>query len=194
MTFSEHILYQQQLIALVQSSERLMNALRAVRTLGLPSWCIGAGAIRSLVWDALHRFQTPTVVDDMDVAYFDADAPLAQDRLIQHWLTSINPSINWEAVNQAKVHEWYPSVFGQAVSAFTSLEDGIASWPEYATCVGVYLDSDDSLHVVAPHGLSDLFEMQVRHNPQRANFETFVQRVQTKRFTDKWPKTTLCDQ
>lgn len=43
---------------------RLMTALRSVRALGLGSWCIGAGAIRNLVWDTLHGF-APTVSEDV---------------------------------------------------------------------------------------------------------------------------------
>lgn len=191
MTSEERTPYQAQLIYLVRSSSPLMHALREVRSLGLASWCIGAGAIRSLVWDDLHGFQTPSAVDDMDVVYFDASAPLAQDAQLQRRLTSMVANINWEVVNQAKVHEWYGDVFGQQVSPLTSLADGLATWPEYATCVGIYLDTDDSLHVVAPYGLEDLFEMRVRHNPRRVSVESFARRVQTKRFAERWPKVTL---
>ena len=41
---------------MVTASDELMAALRVVRSLGLRSWCIGAGAIRSLIWDTLHKF------------------------------------------------------------------------------------------------------------------------------------------
>ncbi|WP_278044437.1 nucleotidyltransferase family protein [Achromobacter xylosoxidans] len=58
--------YEQQLFDLVETSEQLMAALRAVRRLGLPSWCIGAGTIRSLVWDTLHGFQEPSIVVDVE--------------------------------------------------------------------------------------------------------------------------------
>ncbi|WP_235505003.1 nucleotidyltransferase family protein [Variovorax sp. Root318D1] len=51
-----------------------MAALRVVRSLGLQSWCIGAGAIRSLVWDTLHEFDRRSPVEDMDVVYFDVEA------------------------------------------------------------------------------------------------------------------------
>eukprot|EP01034_Spumella_vulgaris_P027324 gene27324-34024_t len=48
------------LVLLVRSSAGLMAALRAVRELGLDSWCIGAGAVRSLVWDTLHGYTVPS--------------------------------------------------------------------------------------------------------------------------------------
>ena len=40
--------------ALVREAPWFMAALRAGRALGLAQWCIGAGALRNLVWDALH--------------------------------------------------------------------------------------------------------------------------------------------
>lgn len=139
--------YEQRLCDLVESSEQLMAALRAVRCLGLPSWCIGAGAIRSLVWDNLHGFQVPSNVDDVDVAYFDAEAPLALDAELQKRLQFLLPSLTWEVTNQARVHEWLAEAIGQVVSPLTSLDDGLATWPEFATCVGIYLDGDESLSV-----------------------------------------------
>jgi hypothetical protein len=56
---------------MVHSSEGLMSALVAVRSLGLGSWCIGAGAVRSLAWDTLHGFDKPSALEDIDVVYFD---------------------------------------------------------------------------------------------------------------------------
>ncbi len=61
-------------------------------------------------------------------------------------------------------------------------------WPEFATCVGVSLGADDSLHIVAPHGLEDLFALRVRHNPVRASAATYRQRVEQKRYAQRWPR------
>lgn len=66
--------YEQRLRSLVEESAELMAALRAVGSLGLPSWCIGAGVIRSMVWDALHDRPQPSLTTEVDVAYFDANA------------------------------------------------------------------------------------------------------------------------
>jgi hypothetical protein len=65
---------ERRLVAMVRSSDELMVALRAVRSLGLASWCIGAGAVRTLVWDALHGFAQPSTLEDVDVVYFDEAA------------------------------------------------------------------------------------------------------------------------
>lgn len=59
-----------------------------------PRWCIGAGAFRNLVWDALHGYKTPSKLADVDVAYFDPSS-LAQerDRDFQAQLSTLVPRV-----------------------------------------------------------------------------------------------------
>ena len=87
-----------------------MSALTAVRELNLDSWCIGAGAIRNLVWDALHEYAQPSVLSDVDVAYFDAsNLSSERDAELQLHLKDKLPHVPWEVTNQASVHLWFES-------------------------------------------------------------------------------------
>jgi hypothetical protein len=183
--------HEQKLAAMVAASDELMAALRAVRSLGLRSWCIGAGAIRSLVWDTLHGFDRRSVVEDLDVVYFDTEAGPEHDAELESRLRSAMPGLQWEVTNQAGVHRWLAAALGQVVPPLASLEEGVATWPEFATCVGVWLNEDESLGVVAPHGLDDLFALRVRHNPLRASVATYRQRVAAKRFGERWPRLSI---
>lgn len=169
-----------------------MQALEAVRDLELSTWCIGAGAVRNLVWDALHDYATPSRLPDMDVAYFDASdlAPETETELQQRLRRAL-PDIPWEVTNQATVHRWFEEYFGHAVESLASLRDAVASWPEYATCVGLCLHRDDSLQVIAPHGLDDLFNCVVRRNPTRVSMETYRLRVEQKNYALRWPRVTV---
>lgn len=176
---------------IVRSSPKLMELLSAARELALPSWCIGAGAVRSLVWDALHGFSAPRQLEDVDVAYFDNTAGPDQERELTIRLTDAYPSVRWEVTNQALVHQWYLTEHGEVVPPLRSLAEGIATWPEYATCVGVTLKKDDSIEVIAPHGLADLLELRVRHNPIRASAAMFTERVKSKRFAGRWPMLSI---
>ncbi|MEO9384917.1 nucleotidyltransferase family protein [Chromobacterium phragmitis] len=184
---------EQRLTGLVLASPWLMRGLRAARGLGLSDWCIGAGAVRSLVWDALHGFASePSALSDIDLAYFDAEN-LSPDHEAALWrrLASADPDLPWEVTNQAAVHGWFADHFGYPVEPLPSLEAAVASWPEYATAVGVALNADDSLRIIAPFGLDDLFGMAVRHNPARASRETYRQRVAQKRYAERWPRVTV---
>lgn len=180
--------HRQQLIDIASQTPWLMAALATVRQLSLPHWCIGAGAIRNVVWDSLHGKSSPSQLPDVDVAYFDAtDISLQRDRELQTRLQSLAPNVPWEVTNQAGVHLWFEAQFGHPVEPLHSLEEGIASWPEFATAVGVCLGEDDALHVISPHGLEDLFAMVVRRNPARVSVETYRQRVAQKRYVERWP-------
>ena len=177
---------------IARSSAWFMQALEAVRDLELSTWCIGAGAVRNLVWDALHDYATPSRLPDIDVAYFDA-SDLAPEREadLQRRLYAAMPGIPWEVTNQAAVHRWFEAYFGHAVGPLASLPAAVASWPEYATCVGLCLHQDNSIEVIAPHGLDDLFNCVVRRNPTRVSMETYRLRIEQKNYASRWPRVTV---
>lgn len=176
------------LATIARESTLFWPALVAARTLNLPSWCIGAGAVRNLVWDSLHGYQTPSLLPDIDVAHFNAtDLSTERDAEIQCRLNDLDPFVPWEVTNQAAVHVWFESTFGHPVAPLESLQDAVASWPEFATSVGVSLRDDDSIDVIAPYGLDDLFAMIVRRNPARVSIDTYRKRVAQKQYQKRWP-------
>ncbi|MCD9028654.1 nucleotidyltransferase family protein [Luteimonas sp. BDR2-5] len=168
-----------------------MQALRAARALALPSWCIGAGAVCNLVWDHLHGYPSPSFLADIDLAYFDPDEPPGRERDHQAEMERICPGMPWEVTNQAHVHLWFERHFGHAVPPLRSLHDAVASWPEFATSVGIGLGADGTVQIIAPLGLDDLFAMRIRRNPARVSVETFRQRIAGKRYTDRWPRVEI---
>jgi hypothetical protein len=185
-------LLEQRLVALARATPWFMQALAAARSLGLASWCIGAGAVRTMVWDSLHGKDTPSALPDVDVAYFDAgDLASARDHALQARLAALAPGVPWEVTNQAGVHLWYERYFGMAAEPLASLQEGVATWPEFATAVGLWLDPQDGIGVIAPHGLDDLFDCVVRHNPARASVANFRQRLEQKRYQERWPQVRI---
>jgi hypothetical protein len=186
---------QQRLLALARATPWFMQALAHVRALHLSAWCVGAGAVRNLVWDALHAHAAPSTLADIDVAFFDAsDLSPARDAALQDRLSAASPGTPWEVTNQAGVHLWFERHFGHAVAPLRSLDEAVASWPEYATAVGLWLDAADCLHVIAPYGLDDLFGMVVRRNPARASLATYRERVASKRYAQRWPRVRVMDE
>ncbi len=181
--------YRQRLVEMARETPWFMEALVAVRELALPEWCIGAGAVRNLVWDALHGKSSPSPLADIDVAYFDAaDTSPQRDEELQGRLQVLDPRFPWEVTNQAGVHLWFEEYFGHAVEPLHSLAEAVASWPEFATAVGLSLGPDNALQVIAPHGLEDLFAIVVRRNPMRVSVETYRQRTAQKRYRERWPQ------
>ncbi|KAA8732826.1 nucleotidyltransferase family protein [Acinetobacter qingfengensis] len=165
-----------------------MPALRIGRDMNFSSWCIGAGAVRNLVWDHLHHYEQPSYLSDIDLVYFDAEENLSIEQQHQKRITEKSPDFSWEITNQAFVHLWFEQYFGHPVAPLHSLQDAISTWPEYATSVGVFLTPEDQLEIIAPYGLDDLFAMQIRRNPKRVSVETYRQRILSKCYNQRWPK------
>jgi hypothetical protein len=169
-----------------------MQALESVQSLHLNSWCIGAGAVRNLVWDHLHEYKEPSALADIDVAYFDAEDLRSETEAgIQAALEARSPTLPWEVTNQAAVHLWFEGHFGHPVAQLTSLQEAVASWPEYATSVGISVNKDSEVKIVAPYGLEDLFEVIVQRNPARVSVETYRLRIEQKQYAKRWPKVTV---
>ena len=166
-----------------------MEALEAARAVDPPDWLIGAGAVRTAVWDRLHGFEQRSELADVDLVFFDpADLSPERDREVQAMLAAELPSVPWDAKNQAAVHVWYPAKFGHDVEPLSSSADGVATWPETATCVAVRLEQDNRLEIIAPYGVDDLLDLVYRRNPARVSVQEYERRLRSKRISERWPR------
>ena len=179
------------LAELLAAEAWMQRALDAVAASGLPDAWIGAGVIRDLVWGGQHGGFDPAVVKDIDVAYFDADdLTMERDMAAQQTLLQL-ADLPWEATNQAAVHRWYQQYFGgPPVESFASVHDGIATWPETATCVAVR-HGPVGMEICAPHGLADLLGGVWRVNPVRVTPAISQARLARQRVRVKWPLVTV---
>ena len=161
-----------------------MIQLRAVRTLALPDWCIAAGFVRNRVWDHLHGIVPAREPVDIDVLYFDA-GDLSKEREIAHEgrLDGLLPGLPWQVRNQARMHVW------KDLPPHRDTADAMIYWLETVTAVGVRLEDDDSLTVVAPLGTDDLLGLRCRPTAfgrtRRLEYEA---RIDAKRWREMWPK------
>src|SRR5262249_1152001 len=186
--------YSERLIAIIRSNHAFMRILEAVRDCDPPDWLVGAGVLRNLVWDHLHGYGVPTPHRDVDVAFFDAAALSSDhDRQVAAELRRRLPDVPWQARNQAAVHLWYEARFGYAVRSVRSSAEGVATWPETVTSIAVRLRADSEVDVVAPQGLSDMFEMVLRRNPRKVSLEEYRRRAREKRILERWPQVTFVD-
>lgn len=164
-----------------------MHALAEVAALGLPDCWIGAGLVRSAVWDHLHGRPPAPTFDDVDVAWFDpARIDPAMDTVVERQLRARTPTLIWSVKNQARMHSQ------NGDRPYRSTSDAIAHWPETATAVAVRLDGD-ALDVAAPFGLDDLFALVLRPTPafSAEKRSIFDERIASKRWRDRWPNLAL---
>lgn len=164
-----------------------MEALVTVRSLRLPDWAIGAGYIRSAVWDDLTDRVIATPSDDIDVLYFNAeDRDARHDEEIEAKLKKLRPGLPWSVRNQARMH------IRNGDRPYHSTADALDFWLETPTCVAVRLDEHGNMHIIAPHGLQDLFSMRIRPTPRgRERPEAYRSRLEAKKWHEKWPNVVV---
>lgn len=159
-----------------------MSALDQARSLGLPEWWLTAGFVRNLVWDRLHGHEQSTPLNDIDLVYFE---PARTSALIdrQHEASLCHDThLPWSVKNQARMHRRHGH------RAYTSIEEALSVWVECETAVGVTLDDDDRLHLLAPLGIESLLAGRVTPNPRHGDREVFRRRVVAKGWRRRWPR------
>ena len=170
------------IIDLVESDEWMMSVLRAARNLNLDDWMIGAGFIRNKVWDYLHGYREPTPLADIDLIYFDPiNLAEEQEKIYDAQLKKIL-DVPWSTKNQARM-----SILNKE-EPYSSSEDALAHWIETPTCTAIKLLSDDTLHLFAPHGITDLVNLKIRPSPYNRAHSLFEERITSKNWSSVWPK------
>jgi hypothetical protein len=166
-----------------------MEQLRAARSLGLPDWCIAAGFVRNRVWDHLHGIVPARLPVDIDVLYFDAsDISTEREAEFEARLGALMP-LPWEVRNQARMH-----VVKKNFPPHRDTAHAMTFWLETVTPVGVRLEADDSLTIIAPLGTDDLLGLCCRPTPfGRERRSEYDARIAAKRWRELWPKVRFLD-
>ena len=183
------------IINIIQEDKWMMDILEQARKLNLPDWWIGAGFIRSKVWDVLHEYKTRTPMSassDIDLIYFDRNDYLVseakseitqKEKYYQEILKSRLPDINWSVTNQARMHLFHGD------KQYKSSEEALAQWVETAICMGVKLNRNNKLILSTPRGIDDLINLILRPTPEVKNsIELFYEGIKKKQWLKKWPK------
>lgn len=170
---------------IVFNQAALMQRLMYLRQINTQAY-LSAGVIRNLVWSVLHQQNYEIEQTEIDVIFYDLTDQYAEQQRLEFLLSQKFPENEWDVVNQAFVHTWYKTDQGLAIAQYSSLIDALSVWVETATAIAVRLLENDDLEIVAPFELNDLFELKLRWNNRLVSREVFTQRVQSKRFLEKW--------
>lgn len=177
---------ERQILSWIEQDALRMNALRAAQKLGLSDWCLAAGFVRNLVWDRLHHYPHISPLNDIDLVYFNAqDVSPETDSNYERQLATLAPDLPWSVKNQARMHLKYGR------DPYSSSSDAISYWVEIETSIGVRLNDDNRLELVAPLGVDSLFAYTISANPKHGIPEVLLQRAREKRWTERWPRLTV---
>jgi hypothetical protein len=171
---------EQRLVNLLKNDLQRIQILKAVATLNLPDCWVAAGFVRNLVWDHLHNKKTN--LNDVDVIYYcqsDTQGQLAVNATRK--LKKSLPKVNWQVKNQALMH------IKRLHRQYLSSTDAMTFWPEKETAIAVNIDVNDCISIVAPFGLSSLFQQRITLN-SKGDEQVFWQRIEQKSWLRTWPK------
>ena len=157
---------------MLRADADVMHVLTTVRALALPDWRLVSGAIPQTAWNVLTGKPRGHGIKDWDIAYFDGHdlSWEAEDAVIRRVAAAFG---DWpgmvEVRNQARVHLWFEGRFGTPYAPLTCTDESLARYASIAHAVGVRLEHNDRLDIVAPFGLDDLFAMRLRPNRALGN-------------------------
>ena len=177
------------LVKIVRADADLMHVLTTVRGLGLPDWRVFSGAVYQSVWNAVTGRPVGYGRKDFDLGYFDPDTSWdAEDVIIKRVAAAFEEPFRSEVEvrNQARVPLWFPAHFGEPYAPIANTDEALERFVAPAFAIGVRLEADGEISVAAPLGLSDLFDLVLRPNPNRGVAKDWA-RVVEKRLA-LWPE------
>ena len=177
---------------IIRSDAGLMRLLTILRELALPQWRLVAGCLYQTVWNVLTDRPRGTGINDYDVIYFDDCDPSwdAEDAVIRRVAAATEGGVGpIEVRNQARVHLWFEHRFGTPYPPLAAADEAIARYASIAHAVGVRLEPDGRLDVVAPFGLDDIFAMVIRPNYALDNAASHARKAE--RVKAIWPEVTV---
>ena len=151
--------------------------------LALPDGWLVAGCLFQTVWNLQAGRQPAADIKDYDLFYFDgSDLSKAGERAVQARADAVlgDLGVAVEVANQARVHTWYASYFGQPYPPLESSRDGIDRFLVPATCVGIRPDA-----LYAPNGLDLLYEGVLTPNPLTPHRDLFERKAAS--YRARWP-------
>lgn len=183
---------QQRLEEIVRADPDLMQLLLVLRDLKPPQWRIVAGCLYQTVWNVLTGRPPRTGIKDYDVIYFEPDVSWSAEN---HVIVTVARALpgnfpgNVEVRNQARVHLWFEERFGTAYSPLTTADESLKRYASVVHAVGVRLEQDGRLDVLAPFGLDDVFSMTIR--PNRVLSNRASHHAKAARAKAIWPEVTV---
>ena len=187
--------FRERLTAILRATLPLMRVLSVARHLCLPDWLVFSGAVYQPVLNHLTGRPLDYGIKDYDLAYFDGSglSHEAEDAVIHQVQAAFDEPLGSmvEVRSQARVHLWFEAKFGEPYAPLSCTTEALERFASATFAVGVRLESDDRLDIVAPFGLADLFALRVVPNPYRKTVGFDRASADVRR---RWPEVGIYDE
>lgn len=183
-----------QLKQILRASPTIMTVMETCRDLKLPDWRIVSGAIYGTVFNHLTGRNSDYGIKDFDIAYFDPDTSYeAEDVWIKRVDKALPPALapRAEVRNQARVHLWFKDRFGGDYAPLSNTDESLLRYLCFAHMIAARLEENDDITIAAPAGLEDMFNMVLRHNPERGAYDKFLEKSNS--ILERWPEVRIIE-
>lgn len=147
-------------LKMILANSLIGTVLPEIAQLNLPNWWLAGGAVRNTVWRSIFGEECGLIINDFDVAFFDAGGNRSQEQAAKTTITAKYPDYLFDIKNQASFARWR-----DGRRTYSSTEEGIKDWLHTATAVGVRVDAQGKWQFFTPYGLDDLFGGIIRPTP-----------------------------
>ena len=170
----------------IEQDHWMMETLEAARAIHKPDWWICAGFVRNKIWDVLHGYAKRSPLPDIDFIYFDEEqAEESAEKDLERQLRQLLPGRPWSVKNEARMH------VVNRITPYISSSDAISKFPETVSALGVKLDEQGKLHLIAPWGIQDLLMMKIRpttfFSESKERMNIYERRIEMKKWHVRWP-------
>jgi uncharacterized protein len=180
--------------AIIRGSPRVMHVLETIRDLAIPDWLLFSGGVYQTAINHLTGREPDYGLKDYDIGYFDPSdiSYEAEDLVIRRVADAFASPLKEmvEVRNQARVHLWFEAKFGEAYTPLSRTAEALSRFTTTTFAVGVRLEPDGRMTIEAPFGLTDLFALRLRPNPNRqtAGFARTAESA-----VRRWPELTVLE-
>lgn len=146
------------------------------------NWCVYAGFLRDKIWNHINDIEATSrsPSTDIDIAFY-SEGDQNDVQHIQKILAEKLPQYAWDVSNYA-----HPD---NNEDKSSNLYDGLSKNIDTISTIGMYLDPDKSVNIIAPYGINDLVNCIIRptaHAVERGRKQQLISRINSKKFFDKW--------
>lgn len=182
--------YEQELTDILLQNAELQEIFSILHEMHLPNAFVCAGAIRTLIWNHQTKHTTSLVLGNIDVYYQSRTETAENHQILSTLLNQKYSKYLWELNN---ISLFIPHKGIQPTGE--TIEQVLTQFPETCSAIGVNIDVQGNLTILAPFGLQDLFEMRVNPTPHYASKNesqiAFMHRINRKNWQQKWPELEL---
>ena len=173
-----------EVLALVRQNPVNTAILERLPELDVSQAHLVAGCLFGAVWNVQAGRPAGENVNDYDVFYYDPDSSYgAEDAVIRRAeALYADLGVKVEVRNQARVHLWFASRFGQTRPPISSVQEGIDQFLVRCTCLGV----NEHGVLYAPCGLDELEAGLLRPNPLNVD-DGRLYRAKVQSYRQRWP-------